>query len=59
MCCMFKMHHFEFRRTSKNLSLYFLFDILSYGLIIWMFTCERFGIDNNFGIVFLYLINFP
>ena len=33
-----KYHHFEFKRTSLKLFLYFVVDMLSYGMVIFIYT---------------------
>lgn len=47
MYYMNKYHKFEYNRISTNLYKYFIIDIFSYGVMIWMFTFERL-IDEAF-----------
>ena len=56
---MYHFHRFEFKRTSKALLIYFLLDIFSFGLTIYIFTLERLGKTKNAFMLFCYLVNLP
>lgn len=55
-----KYNHFEFRRTSLKMLIYFLVDMLSYGMVIFIYTSQRLSwLDQEPVIIVCYLLNLP
>lgn len=60
MALMYRYHRFEFNRTAKRLIFYFVIDIISYGMAIFIFTAESMGLfESNRTMLSLYLLNAP
>lgn len=56
-CQMFYFHHFEFKRISKQLLVYFLLDMLSFLLTIFIYFLEQMDKVPNRFIMFCYITN--
>jgi len=56
---MFKFHRFEYKRTSKPLVIYFISDIVSYGMMIYMLTIQRLDRPVSHFLIVVYMLNFP
>lgn len=56
-CQMYYFHHFEFRRISKQLLVYFLLDMLSFLLTIFIYYLQQLDLVPDRFIMFCYIVN--
>lgn len=56
-CQMYYFHHFEFRRISKHMLLYFLLELFSFLLTIMIYYLQQIGVVPNRFLVFCYIVN--